>query len=108
ALLSGRLRQGRIGVGWSTLQTEMPETAADSPTLTLAEVDAALEQVARTGGAGAPKERARLIAALLARGTREEQDFLLRAILGELRQGALEGVMLDAVARAAELPLAEI
>jgi ATP-dependent DNA ligase I len=108
ALLLGRPRQGRIGIGWATMQAAVPQTAAQTPALMVLEVDAALDRVARTSGAGSSKERARLMGELLARATREEQDFLLRAVLGELRQGALEGLMVEAVAVAAKLSVDEI
>ena len=106
-LLTGRPRQGRIGVGWATFQTTIPKIAA-RPSLTLLEVDAVLDRIAQTSGAGSTKERAHLMGDLLARATREEQDFLLRALLGELRQGALEGLMVEAIALAAKLPIDEI
>ncbi len=108
ALLSGRLRQGRIGLGWAALKAAAPAGAAAAPTLTLAEIDAVFDRVAQAAGPGSTRERAGLAGALLARATREEQDFLIRAVLGELRQGALEGLMADAVAKAAGLPAAEI
>jgi DNA ligase 1 len=108
ALLSGGLRQGRIGIGWSTLQSAMPAKAADEPTLTLDDLDAAMDRLIEVSGAGSAKERVRMIADLLARATGAEQDFLMRAMLGELRQGALEGLMVDAVAQAANLPAADI
>jgi DNA ligase-1 len=108
ALLSGEPRQGRIGLGPAALRAAMPPTAAPAPVLTLAEVDAALDRIARTRGAGSAAERARLTRELLARSTADEQDFLLRAVLGELRQGAVEGLMVEAVALAAQLPIDEI
>jgi DNA ligase-1 len=107
-LLTGRPRQGRTGVGWATLQTALPKIAARKPSLTLLEVDAVLDRIAQTSGAGSLKERARLMGELLARATRKEQNFLLRAMLGELRQGALEGLMVEAVALAAKLPIEKI
>src|SRR5262249_6872012 len=106
-LLTGRPRQGRIGVGWATFQSTIPKIAA-RPSLTLLEVDAVLDRIAQTSGAGSTKERAHLMGDLLSRATREEQDFLLRAVLGELRQGALEGLMVEAIALAAKLPIDEI
>jgi DNA ligase-1 len=108
ALLSVEPRQGRIGLGPAVLQAAMPATAASTPSLSLAEVDAVLDQIARTRGAGSAKERARLTRELLAHATRDEQDFLLRALLGELRQGAVEGLMVEAVASAARVPLGEV
>jgi len=106
ALLAGEPRQGRIGVGPAALRAEVrPEPG---PGLTLAEVDGALAAIARTAGAGSEAERARLVRELLARASGEEQDFLVRALLGALRQGAVEGLMVEAVAAAAEVPLGEV
>jgi len=108
ALLSGEPRQGRVGLGPATLRAAMPLEAARDPKLTLTEVDAAFDLVARTSGPGSAGERVRLMSQLFARATGEEQDFLLRSVLGELRQGAVEGLMIEAVARAADLPIGEI
>ena len=111
ALLSGATRQGRIGIGYATLaaaRPERPERPADAPTLALTDVDAALDRVARTTGKGSAAAKQRLLGELFARGTREEQDFLVRLLAGELRQGALEGVMAEAVARAAGLDAAAV
>jgi DNA ligase-1 len=108
AYLSGEPRQGRIGIGYAALREAMGEAAASTPLLTLVEVDEALGEIMRTRGAGSAAERLRLLRALFARATRPEQEFLLRLIIGELRQGALEGLMVEAVARAAELPVAEV
>src|SRR5215472_9241093 len=108
ALLSGEPRQGRIGLGPATLHAALPPHSAPKPELTLAEVDATLGHIAQTSGAGSATERARLIGALFARATKDEQGFLLRAVLGELRQGAVEGLMIEAVAQASEIPIGEI
>ena len=108
ALLSGELRQGRIGLGPAALRAAMPPTAAPAAALTLAEVDAALERIARRRGPGSTADRSRLTRELLAHATADEQDFLLRAVLGALRQGAVEGLMVEAVAAAAQLPIDEI
>ena len=108
ALLSGEPRQGRIGLGPATLRAAMLLDAAPAPELTLAEVDATLGRIAQTSGAGSATDRARLIGELFTRATKDEQDFLLRAVLGELRQGAVEGLMVEAVAQATELPIGEI
>src|SRR4029079_18862724 len=101
-------RQGRVGLWLATVRSAVPAGSARKPALTLAEVDAALDHIARMQKAGRPKERARLLRELLVRATPEEQDFLVRAVLGELRQGALEGLMAGAIARAADLPAVEI
>ncbi|HEX6362411.1 MAG TPA: hypothetical protein VFZ93_05620, partial [Albitalea sp.] len=93
AYLSGETRQGRIGVGYATLAGLRGSQAAQ-PTLTLREVDAALDGVAATTGRGSAAERSARLRALFERATADEQDFLLRLLVGELRQGALEGVMI--------------
>jgi ATP-dependent DNA ligase I len=102
AFLSGELRQRQIGVGWATLR-EVPPPAPE-PTLRVGEVDAAFEEVGRQAGAGSQAARRALLGALFARATGPEQRFLRQVLTGELRQGALEGVMVDAVARAAGVP----
>jgi ATP-dependent DNA ligase I len=106
AFLSGELRQRQIGVGWAALREVPPPAAA--PSLTVAEVDAGFERIGRQAGPGSQAERRRLLAALLGRATAEEQRFLVRLLSGELRQGALEGVMVEAIARAAGIPGAEV
>jgi DNA ligase-1 len=109
AWLSGETHQGRIGVGWATLATLRGSAAAAAePTLTLREADAALDAVARTNGKGSAAARRAALAALFARASTAEQDFLVRLLVGELRQGALEGVMLDAIAAAAGIPAADV
>ena len=106
AFLSGELRQRQIGVGWASLR-EVPE-AAGSPSLTVAETDALFELVGRQAGPGSQRERRRLLSGLLGRATATEQRFLYRLLTGELRQGALDGVMVEAVARAAGVPGTEV
>ena len=107
AWLSGEARQGRIGVGWATLSALRGAPAAEA-TLTLREADAALATVAASAGKGSAAARSATLRALFERATAAEQDFLIRLLVGELRQGALEGVMLDAVAAASGLPLADV
>lgn len=107
--LVGDLPQGRIGLGFATLAEAASAAApAERPSLTLADVDAAFARVAAVSGPGSAAERRRLLAGLLGRATRSEQEFLLRMAAGELRQGALEGVMVEAVARAAGAPASEL
>ncbi|TVT57606.1 ATP-dependent DNA ligase [Amycolatopsis rhizosphaerae] len=103
AFLTGRPTQGRIGTGWRTL-AGLDTAPAAAPSLTVAEVDAALDEVASTAGAGSAQRRAEVLRTLFARATEAEQHFLFRLLTGELRQGALEGVMVDAVAAAAAVP----
>jgi DNA ligase 1 len=117
AFLSGELRQRQIGVGYASLgdlpgpepdgqaATAAPMTAAP---LTVAETDAVFDEVGAVAGAGAQAERRRLLAALFGRATAAEREFLVRLLAGELHQGALEGVMTEAVARAAGVPAEEV
>ena len=104
--LSGELVQRQIGVGWATLRALPPP--ADEPTLTVTEVDAAFTAIGAVAGAGSQRQRAALVAQLFSAATPVEQTFLRRLLAGELRQGALAGVMADAVARAARLSPAEV
>ena len=101
AWLAGELPQGRVGAGWAAVRDATAAPPAAAPSLTIAEVDAALTALGGERGVGAAGERARRLGARFARATAEEQDFLRRLLVGELRQGALEGVMGEAVARAA-------
>jgi DNA ligase-1 len=105
--LSGDIRQGKLSLGYATLQSAAgPPLAA--PTLTLRDVDTAFGELKQVKGKGAAGRRSALLRELFNRATAEEQDFLVRLIVGELRQGALEGVMLEAVAAAAALPPAQV
>jgi len=106
--LSGSLRQGRIGVGYRVLQELRSVPAATQPSLELLAVDATLDGLAAVKGGGAVAARRELLVALFAAATDAEQDFLARLLVGELRQGALEGVMIDAIARASRVDSAEI
>jgi DNA ligase 1 len=103
--LSGELPQGRIGVGWRTL-ADIDVAPAPVGTLTIAEVDGAISAVATTSGSGSAARRRELLVELLAAATADERRFLVRLLTGELRQGALEGIMTDAIAKAAGLELA--
>jgi DNA ligase-1 len=100
AYLSGRLPQGRIGLGGSLISQARPGGTVDEPRLQLPEVNAVFDRIARVSGAGSTAQKIAILRDLLARATRDEQEFLVRLLFGELRQGALEGVMLEAVARA--------
>lgn len=99
AFLSGRTRQNRIGVGWAALR-DAAAGAADQASLEIAEVDRILEALAITEGPGSDRRKRDLLAALWSRATQGEQIFLTALLAGELRQGALEGVMLEALAKA--------
>jgi DNA ligase-1 len=102
AYLAGDLRQRQIGVGWRSL-SDLPAPAS-AATLTVGDVDAACESIGAFAGPGSQAARREALAALFAAATEPEQQFLRRLVTGELRQGAQEGVMVDAVARAAEVP----
>jgi DNA ligase-1 len=107
AWLSGELLQGRIGTGWRTL-AGVTTDAAEEPGLTVAELDATLGELAAASGAGSVKRRADLLSGLFGAATPDEQRFLRRLLTGELRHGALEGVLTDAVAKAAGVPIAQV
>jgi len=106
AWLSGELPQRQIGVGWAALRS-LPE-AATTASLTVRGVDAAFTEIGAVAGKGSQARRAELINAVFAAATDVEQTFLRRLLGGELRQGALIGVMADAVAKAAKLPAADV
>jgi DNA ligase-1 len=105
--LAGSPRQRVLGVGWASLRDDPPPAAAE-PTLTVAEVDAALAGVAGLSGAGSQAARRAALNALLARATASEQAFLRALVLGDIRQGALAAVVGDAVAKAAGVPVAAV
>ncbi|MGO4301358.1 ATP-dependent DNA ligase [Leifsonia sp. RAF41] len=101
--LVGKARQGRVGVGWRGLNGAMGEPAAE-PTLTVDDLDALLDRLAALSGSGSAGERNRALREFTERATVREQDFVARVLLGEMRTGALEGVLMDAIARASERP----
>jgi DNA ligase-1 len=102
--LSGDLRQGRIGIGYSSLQSAVAADPAGSTTLSIAEVDRSLEAMAAICGGGSAARRADALSSLFSRATVAERRFLTALLAGELRQGALGGIMVDAIAAAAALP----
>ncbi|HSE07470.1 MAG TPA: ATP-dependent DNA ligase [Nocardioidaceae bacterium] len=106
AYLSGVLRQRRTGLGWRSLG-ELPPPAAGS-SLTLAQVHEMFEAISAVAGAGSRQARTDLVDKLFGRATAEEQDYLRRLATGELRQGALDGLMLEAIASAAEVPAVSV
>jgi DNA ligase-1 len=118
AFLSGELRQRQIGVGYAALTDLFAPRAAGpapqesapvaEPTLTVTETDHVFASIGQVTGAGSQAERRRLLAELFGRATEGERSFLVQLVAGELRQGALEGVMIEAVAKAAGVPAAEV
>lgn len=104
--LAGRLPQGRIGVGWKVLSR--PVAPAAEPSLTVREVDARLTELGGVSGPGSQAERARLVGELLGASTEDEQRFLFGLLTGEVRQGALDAVAVEGLARATGAPPADV
>ena len=107
AFLSGGTRQGKLGVGYATLAASQVASSSE-PHLTLLEVDRALTDFTAISGPGSEQRRREALHSLFGSATAEEQDFLRRLLVGELRQGALEGIMIEALAKASELPVERI
>jgi DNA ligase-1 len=106
--LSGEIPQGKIGVGFSAVRAAASTQPAAAETLSVGEVDGRLTELAGMRGSGSAARRAQALADLFSRATDTEQQFLLRLLIGELRQGALAGVMIEAIAAAASLPVAAV
>ncbi len=106
AYLAGELRQRQIGVGWAALR-ELPPPAQE-PSLTVAQVDALLAEIGEQSGVGSQGRRRDLLLALFGAATGPEQDLLRGLVSGELRQGAQAGLLVDAIARAAEVDIASV
>ncbi|WP_454730223.1 ATP-dependent DNA ligase [Cellulosimicrobium protaetiae] len=102
AYLAGELRQRRTGLGWRSLR-DLP-TPTEEPTLTLTVVDAAFARMADLSGPGSATARQAEAGALFGAATAREQALLAGLVSGELRQGALDSVVVDAVAEAAGVP----
>ena len=102
-LLSGTPRQGRVGVGYSTVYGLRDSTAV-TPSLTIADTDEAIAAVQAATGSGSRVTRLQLLGELLRRATDDEADFIRRLFTGELRQGALAAIVAEAVAKAADVP----
>jgi DNA ligase 1 len=107
AWLSAAPRQGRIGVGWRTVAA-VDAAPADDPSLTVPDLDRTLTELAGLTGTGSQRARSDLLHSTLARATAPEQDLIRRLLTGELRHGALEGVVTDATAKAFGVPLAAV
>ncbi|WP_420037370.1 ATP-dependent DNA ligase [Streptomyces sp. cg28] len=104
--LAGRLPQGRLGIGWRVLADPVPP--AEEPRLSVQDVDAALSTVGDVSGTGSQAERKRLVAELMGAATADEQRFLVGLVTGEVRQGALDAVALEGLARATDVPSADV
>jgi DNA ligase-1 len=107
AYLAGAVRQGRIGIGYAAI-TQVDVPAAGEPTLRLRDVDTRLDTLAGTTGAGSRQLRRTVLHDLFERATDDEQQFLRRLLLGEMRHGALDGVMVAAIAAAGDVPDAAV
>ena len=107
AILAGAPRQGRIGIGWRTVAA-LDVPPADEPSLTVMDLDRLLDDVDAARGAGSQKARSDLLSGAYARATPGEQDLIGRLLVGELRHGALEGLVTDATAKAFDVPLATV
>ncbi|MFD7436744.1 ATP-dependent DNA ligase [Streptomyces sp. NPDC059861] len=104
--LAGRLPQGRLGIGWKVLGR--PVAPAAAPSLTVREVDARLTAIGKVTGTGSQAERARLLGELMGAATEDEQRFLIGLLTGEVRQGALEAVAVEGLARATGAPATDV
>ncbi|PZH18033.1 ATP-dependent DNA ligase [Streptomyces sp. NTH33] len=104
--LAGRLPQGRLGVGWKVLGRGVPP--APAPSLTVREVDLRLSGLGTVSGPGAQAERSRIIGELMGAATEDEQRFLRGLLTGEVRQGALDAIAVEGLARATGAPPADV
>ena len=102
AFLAGQIRQGRIGIGYAAVRDATGSPALDA-TLELAEVSHTFQAISEISGSGSQRNRSELLRGVFARATADEQQFLIALLAGELRQGALEAVMVDAIAKASGL-----
>jgi DNA ligase-1 len=102
--LTGWPRQGKLGVGWATVAAARTQEPASQPVLELRDVDRVFDNLRSVSGKRSGAERLRLLTELFANATADEQQFLMALAIGEVRQGALEGVLLEAVAKAARVP----
>ncbi|ALG86821.1 DNA ligase [Gordonia phthalatica] len=104
-LLLGHPSRGRLGIGWRTASAARTDPAA-TPSLTVLDVDAAFATLADAHGPGSASIRSTALADLMGRATADEQDYLVRVLTGEMRTGALQGVLTDAAAKATGVPTA--
>jgi DNA ligase-1 len=106
--LAGTLRQKKIGVGWRLIEQAMKEVSITGADLTLSQIDQTLEEIATAEGQGSTARKIQALRRLMEHATPAERTFLSQLLMGEVRQGALEGLVLDAIAKAASLPPAEV
>lgn len=108
AYLSGEPPQGKFGIGYAVLKEANSVPAAAAPSLSVLDVDQRLTELANIRGSGSTQRRAEALSELFSRATQAEQHFLMRLLIGELRQGALAGVMVDAIASASKIPVGKV
>jgi DNA ligase-1 len=106
-LLTGEIRQGRIGVGWAAVR-DLDIAPAETSSLSIHDVDTAMVELMEISGSGSKARRAAVLEALFERATEGESSFLQTVLTGGLRQGALDGVMTTAIAKAAGAPVASV
>jgi DNA ligase 1 len=106
--LSGSLPQGKIGIGWNVIRKTMTVGSSAGARLTLLDMDAVFDRLAAEQGVGSTERRVAELSRLFSRLIPDERRFLSQLLIGDIRQGALEGVLLDAIARAADLPPGDI
>jgi DNA ligase-1 len=105
--LSGRIPQGKIGAGWSAIQ-DAAARPAPQPSLEIVDTDRWIQEISRTQGPGSAARRTGSLHRLFAAATEPEQRFLSALLIGELRQGSLEGLMAEAIAKASGIPLERV
>lgn len=107
-LLTGDLPTGRIGIGPAQVRNALRVPPAGEPSLSLGDLGQALAEIAGHTGSGSQGRRQAVLSRLLARASPPEQSLLARLLLGDLRQGATAGLMLDAIAQAARVSPAQV
>jgi len=106
--LSGQLPQARLGIGWATLQEALEDITDRFRPLSLTEIDRLLEGIAKEVGAGSSEKRLRLLREAFSYLKKNEREFLIKLILGEIRQGASEGLVLEAIAQASSISIDQV
>jgi DNA ligase 1 len=106
--LSGSLPQGKIGVGWRMIEAAISDNSPKGTSLTLLEIDQIFDDIASSQGPGSADKKLKALRHLFERTSAEERNFVSGLLMGEIRQGALEGLILDAVSKAANLPFDEV
>lgn len=106
--LVGTLPQGRIGIGWRIIEQASADLLVADSSLSLRQIDEVLDTIAADQGAGSTGRKIQGLRSLFERSNSADREFLTQLLMGEVRQGALEGLLLDAIAKAANLPPAEI